>query len=125
MNNRSCVRLKINGKIINRPSREYLDSIDINEYMSCVIDHKNIIHENYSTLNDYYFEGIPESVISDFKYNPTANYIFENLNTHDADKLISALKKKYRDFEIHDVLDHDGDHRYLILDIIGDLNMYI
>ena len=106
MNNRSCVRLKINGKIINRPSREYLDSIDINEYMSCVIDHKNIIHENYSTLNDYYFEGIPESVISDFKYNPTANYIFENLNTHDADKLISALKKKYRDFEIHDVLDH-------------------
>jgi hypothetical protein len=123
MNDRSYVRLKRNGEIINRPSREYLDNIDINEYMSCVIDHKNIIHENYSILNDYYFEGIPESVISDFKYNPTANYIFENLNTHDADKLIAALKRKYSDFEIHDVLDHAGDHRYLVLDIIGD-NFY-
>jgi hypothetical protein len=102
---------------------EYLDNIDINEYMSCVIDHKNIIHENYSLLNDYYFEGIPDSVISDFKYNPTANYIFENLNTHDADKLIASLRKKYSDFEIHDVLDHAGDHRYLVLDIIGD-NFY-
>lgn len=123
MNNRSYVRLKRNGEIINRPSKEYLDSIDINEYMSCVIDHKNIIHENYSLLNDYYFEGIPDSVISDFKYNPTANYIFENLNTHDADKLIASLRKKYSDFEIHDVLDHAGDHRYLVLDIIGD-NFY-
>ena len=119
MNNRSYVRLKRNGEIINRPSREYLDNIDINEYISCVIDHKNIIHENYSILNDYYFEGIPESVISDFKYNPTANYIFENLNTHDADKLIAALRKIYKDFEIHDVLDHAGEHRYLILDVIG------
>ena len=123
MNERSYVRLKRNGEIINRPSREYLDRIDINEYMSCVIDHKNIIHENYSMLNDYYYEGIPESVISDFKYNPTANYIFENLNTHDADKLIAALRKKYSDFEIYDVLDHDGEHRYLILDVIGD-NFY-
>jgi hypothetical protein len=123
MNNRSYVRLKRNGEIINRPSREYLDNIEINEYMSCVIDHKNIIHENYSLLNDYYFEGIPDSVISDFKYNPTANYIFENLNTHDADKLIASLRKKYSDFEIHDVLDHAGDHRYLVLDIIGD-NFY-
>ena len=69
MNDRSYVRLKRNGEIINRPSREYLDNIEINEYMSCVIDHKNIIHENYSLLNDYYFEGIPDSVISDFKYN--------------------------------------------------------
>jgi hypothetical protein len=119
MNNRSYVRLKRNGEIINRPSREYLDNIDINEYMSCVIDHKNIIHENYSILNDYYFEGIPESVISDFKYNPTANYIFENLNTHDADKLIAALRKIYKDFEIHDVLDHAGEQRFLILDVIG------
>lgn len=119
MNNKSYVRLKRNGEIINRPSREYLDNIGINEYMSCVIDHKNIIHENYSLLNDYYFEGIPESVISDFKYNPTANYIFENLNTHDADKLIAALRKIYKDFEIHDVLDHAGEHRFLILDIIG------
>jgi hypothetical protein len=123
MRNGSYVRLKRNGEIINRPSREYLDNIDINEYMSCVIDHKNIIHENYSLLNDYYFEGIPDSVISDFKYNPTANYIFENLNTHDADKLIASLRKKYSDFEIHDVLDHAGDHRYLVLDIIGD-NFY-
>ena len=123
MRNGSYVRLKRNGEIINRPSREYLDNIDINEYMSCVIDHKNIIHENYSLLNDYYFEGIPYSVISDFKYNPTANYIFENLNTHDADKLIVSLRKKYSDFEIHDVLDHAGDHRYLVLDIIGD-NFY-
>ena len=116
MNERSYVRLKRNGEIINRPSREYLDRIDINEYMSCVIDHKNIIHENYSMLNDYYYEGIPESVISDFKYNPTANYIFENLNTHDADKLIAALRKKYSDFEIYDVLDHDviGDNFYPI-----------
>ena len=87
--------------------------------MSCVIDHKNIIHENYSILNDYYFEGIPESIISDFKYNPTANYIFENLNTHDADKLIAALRKIYKDFEIHDVLDHAGEQRFLILDVIG------
>ena len=123
MNNRSCVRLKRNGEIINRPSREYLDSIDINEYMSCVIDHKNIIHENYSILNDYYFEGIPESIISDFKYNPTANYIFENLNTHDADKLIASLRKIYKDFEIHDVLDHAGEQRFLILDVIGN-NFY-
>lgn len=122
-NNRSCVRLKRNGEIINRPSKEYLDSIDINEYMSCVIDHKNIIHENYSMLNDYYFEGIPESVISDFKYNPTDNYIFENLNTHDADKLIAALRKIYKDFEIYDVLDHAGEHRFLILDVIGN-NFY-
>ena len=120
MNDRSYVRLKRNGEIINRPSREYLDNIDINEYMSCVIDHKNIIHENYSILNDYYFEGIPESVISDFKYNPTVNYIFENLKTHDADKLIAALRKIYKDFEIHDVLDHAGEHRFLILDAIGD-----
>jgi hypothetical protein len=119
MNNRSYVRLKRNGEIINRPSREYLDNIDINEYMSCVIDHKNIIHENYSLLNDYYFEGIPDSVISDFKYNPTANYIFENLNTHDADKLIASLRKIYKDFEIHDVLDHAGEQRFLILDVIG------
>jgi len=123
MNDRSYVRLKRNGEIINRPSREYLDNIDINEYMSCVIDHKNIIHENYSLLNDYYFEGIPDSVISDFKYNPTANYIFENLNTHDADKLIAALRKIYKDFEIHDVLDHAGEHRFLILDVIGN-NFY-
>ena len=123
MNDRSYVRLKRNGEIINRPSREYLDNIDINEYMSCVIDHKNIIHENYSILNDYYFEGIPESIISDFKYNPTANYIFENLNTHDADKLIAALRKIYKDFEIHDVLDHAGEHRFLILDVIGN-NFY-
>lgn len=120
MNNRSYVRLKRNGEIINRPSREYIDNIDINEYMSCVIDHKNIIHENYSMLNDYYFEGIPDNVISNFKYNPMANYIFENLNTHDADKLIAALRKIYKDFEIYDVLDHDGEHRYLILDVIGD-----
>jgi hypothetical protein len=119
MNDRSYVRLKRNGEIINRPSREYLDNIDINEYMSCVIDHKNIIHENYSLLNDYYFEGIPDSVISDFKYNPTANYIFENLNTHDADKLIASLRKIYKDFEIHDVLDHAGEQRFLILDVIG------
>ena len=119
MNNRSYVRLKRNGEIINRPSREYLDNIDINEYMSCVIDHKNIIHENYSLLNDYYFEGVPDSVISDFKYNPTANYIFENLNTHDADKLIAALRKIYKDFEIHDALDHAGEQRFLILDVIG------
>ena len=119
MRNGSYVRLKRNCEIINRPSREYLDDIDINEYMSCVIDHKNIIHENYSMLNDYYFEGIPESVISDFKYNPTANYIFENLKTHDADKLIAALRKIYKDFEIHDVLDHAGEHRFLILDVIG------
>jgi hypothetical protein len=84
-----------------------------------VIDHKNIIHENYSLLNDYYFEGVPDSVISDFKYNPTANYIFENLNTHDADKLIAALRKIYKDFEIHDVLDHAGEQRFLILDVIG------
>lgn len=123
MRNGSYVRLKRNGEIINRPSREYLDNIDINEYMSCVIDHKNIIHENYSMLNDYYFEGIPDNVISNFKYNPMANYIFENLNTHDADKLIAALRKKYSDFDIHDVLDHAGDHRYLVLDIIGD-NFY-
>ena len=119
MRNGSYVRLKRNGEIINRPSREYLDNIDINEYMSCVIDHKNIIHENYSLLNDYYFEGIPDSVISDFKYNPTANYIFENLNTHDADKLIASLRKIYKDFEIHDVLDHAGEQRFLILDVIG------
>ena len=118
---RSYVRLKINGEIINRPSREYLDNISIDEYMSCVIDHKNFIHENYSMLNDYYFYGIPENIISDFKYNPTFNsYVFENLNTHDADKLISALRKRYNNFEIHDVLNHAGEHRYLILDIIGD-----
>ena len=124
MNDRSYVRLKRNGEIINRPSREYLDSIDINEYMSCVVDHKNMIHENYSMLNDYYFEGIPEKIISDFKYNPTfSSYVFENLNTHDADKLILALKKRYSDFEIHDVLDHSGEHRYLVLDFVGN-NFY-
>lgn len=45
-----------------------------------------------------YFTTIPSSILYRLERGEEVDYVLENLNTHDTDKLISKLKEKFHDF---------------------------
>lgn len=75
--------------------------------------------ENYllGEINDFYNGDIPEHIVDCLKNDQYIDYIYENLQTHDAEKLKKKLKEVFGD-KIGYFHDYDGDKKksfYLIL----------
>ena len=84
------------------------------------IEDISVIKRKYNALKEYYSNKIPINVLRNFYINPHYDYVFENLKTHNSNKLLKHLISKFNVFNIKELNDNRQDKRFLKLMISSD-----